>query len=324
MRQVTRIKSSKPGFTLIELLVVIAIISILIGILLPALGEARDAARQLKDSVNIREVVGLMVVWGSSNEDDYPLPSRIDVNDATMDDDPSYLKNNTGNILSLLIQNGMPSKILISPSEVNMQIQQDERYESALPIAAIDPSGAVFDPGFTGVPGEASGSGRGRGRRNGGEFGNTSYALLPPFGKRARRWQTTFESTDAIVANRGPRYVGGPGQWQLEPSVFGERSNTLSIHGNGRQWNGNIGFADRHVQPSNKPDPSSIRFSFLAFPPGQSTQNDNIFVNEDDQDGVARSEGQPGLYENTFLRSYRNVQASSGGINDVRITPFWD
>ncbi len=315
---------SSHGFTLIELLVVIAIISMLIGILLPALGEARNAARQLKDTVNIREVVGLMVVWGNSNEGRYPLPSRIDVDDATMNDNPSYLKDNTGNILSLLAQSGMPTKILISPSEVNTQIDQDQGYELALPLGALNPSRAVFDPGFTGVPGEVSGSGRGRGRRNGGAIGNTSYALLPPFGKRARRWQTTFSTGDAIIANRGPRYVGRPGQWELENSVFGQGSNTLLIHGSAQRWSGNIGFADRHVEQGNKPDPDSIRHTFLAFPPGQVTHSDNVFVNEDDQNGVVRSESQPGLYANAFLRGYRNVQASAGGAEDVRVTPFWD
>lgn len=65
------------GFTLIELLVVISIISLLIGILLPALTAAREAARLTVCANQVKQITLASVMYHNDNN---ALPSRTWIN----------------------------------------------------------------------------------------------------------------------------------------------------------------------------------------------------------------------------------------------------
>jgi len=322
-------RTNKRGFTLIELLVVISIIALLIGILLPALGRARKNAQALKDGTQLKQIHLGLASWASSNNNNYPLPSRVDSDNFTEGpDDPddstnAWEKDRTSAMFSILIfNNNIVPEICVSPAEPNGGIQVDTTYrysfstdETFSDQVLADPARALWNPFFRSVPGmEIDGEYYEGGDQSTDFDGNSSYAHNPLRGRRqGLYWKDDFDSNTPVLANRGPLYSesdSGEGSnfletpddelWRLAGGGLGEGSDSLRFAGSVRDWAGNVVYNDGHVALENQPDPTNVTFQDPNEDPTK-TRRDNLFVDEVNETEGSGDSDTP-LRDNHFMR----------------------
>jgi prepilin-type N-terminal cleavage/methylation domain-containing protein/prepilin-type processing-associated H-X9-DG protein len=256
----------RHGFTLIELLVVIAIITLLMGILLPALANARRAAQQVKDATQLSQIHKGMVTFSRNFNGIFPKPGLINTVGAipgTGAED--VVRNNSQNLYSACIaQNFFTATLCVSPSEPNGRVLSKDDYnmERYQPIADMfwDGDNAGAYDGW--APGEFA--------CDVDDISNVSYSHSTLTGKRGRdQWRDTLDSEWAMFGNRGVE------NGSYTPSTY-NASLTLQIHAGRKSWEGNICYSDGHVNFEDAFTPDGITF----LDDSNTLQPDNLFLEQ--------------------------------------------
>jgi len=228
------------GFTLIELLVVIAIIAILMAILMPALQRAKEQARRINCSNNLKQIGLSLHMYGGENDGWLPLNAS-----------GYWLWDIAYSTTDYIIATGGDRHTFYCPSDPTKSPDMAHFWQFTQNVQPGTPPGSVPEPE----------TGRDQHFRVTGYFwmmDTKSGRPYQPEGTPKKRWVKTLNckqpaNTELVVdatlsTGSDPKTAsfaevrgGSWGRWQIL-----DRTNHL-IHGD-RPTGGNILFVDGHLE----------------------------------------------------------------------------
>ncbi|MEM9348148.1 MAG: prepilin-type N-terminal cleavage/methylation domain-containing protein [Planctomycetota bacterium] len=254
----------RRGFTLIELLVVISIIALLIAILLPALGNARKAARQMQNSTQLRGIHQGMFTFAQDNKSWFP---GIDSSGQPLRNDGSLAHSNSGDTyrssvlgvnharrLAVMLETDyFPPVYIISPGDTN-RVVPDISVTTGPNVSSDNTSFAMLEISFMGDTSN--------------NWGQSSGQTWQP-SSRGNEWRDTANTQAIVLSDRAIDDDGVSGS-VTNTSVIDFHSVWTS-RGSGK-WTGSALHNDGSVTFGTTPD--GFKTSYNG---GPEFTNDHLF-----------------------------------------------